>query len=525
MRVLVSDNLAPEGIEVLKNANIQVSLKTGLSPEQLAQEIKDYDGIIIRSSTKLTREIIESAKNLKVIGRAGVGLDNIDLETATKKGIIVMNTPLGNTISTAEHTIALMLALSRNVPQADISIREGRWERKKFMGVELYGKVLGIVGLGRIGREVAKRALGFGMRIIAYDPYLSEESAKKLEIELVDYPSLLRNSDYISFHVPLTENTYHMFGKKELAMVKESVRIINCSRGGVIDEDALYQALSENKIAGAALDVYEKEPPQNSPLLKLKNVILSPHLGASTEEAQVNVAMEIAEQVKDALLGKAIRNAINLPSLEPEVLEEISPYLNLAEKLGLFLGQLVEGHVKAIEIKYSGEILNHNISPVTSALLKGFLTPILVESVNYVNAPLIARERGINVEEVKSTQIQNFTNMIQVQVKTNLGERKVSGTLFTRENPRIVNIDGFYVEAIPQGFMAIIYNDDKPGVIGHIGVTLGKEGINISGMTFGREEPGGKALTVLNLDAAIENKTIQELLSHQHIKDVKLIKL
>jgi D-3-phosphoglycerate dehydrogenase len=308
-------------------------------------------------------------------------------------------------------------------------------------------------------------------------------------------------------------------------MVKESVRIINCSRGGVIDEDALYQALSENKIAGAALDVYEKEPPQNSPLLKLKNVILSPHLGASTEEAQVNVAMEIADQVKDALLGKAIRNAINLPSLEPEVLEEISPYLNLAEKLGLFLGQLIQGHVKAIEIKYSGEILNHNISPVTSALLKGFLTPILVESVNYVNAPVIARERGINVEEVKSTQIQNFTNMIQVQVKTNLGERKVAGTLFTRDNPRIVNIDGFYLEAIPQGFMAIIYNDDKPGVIGHIGVTLGKEGINISGMTFGREEPGGKALTVLNLDAAIESKTIQELLSHPNIKDVKLIKL
>jgi D-3-phosphoglycerate dehydrogenase len=525
VKVLISDNLSPEGIEILKSAGFEVVVKTGLKPEELVEEIKGYDGIIIRSGTKLTSEVIQAADKLKVIGRAGVGLDNVDLGTATKKGIIVMNSPSGNTISTAEHTMALILALSRNVPQADASIREGKWERKKFKGVEIYGKILGIVGLGRIGREVAKRAMGFGMRVMAYDPYLSEETARKLETELVDYPTLLKNADYITFHVPLTENTYHMFSEKELKIVKSGVRIINCSRGGVVDENVLYKGLVENKIAGVALDVYEQEPPQDSPLFQVPNTVLTPHLGASTEEAQLNVAIEIAEQVRDALLGKAIRNAVNLPSLEPEVYEEIKPYLSLAEKIGLILGQLVDGQIKGLEIKYSGEVLNHNVNPISSALVKGFLTPILMESVNYVNAPVIAKERGIHVEEVKTTESGTFTNLIQATVITGSGKNSVSGTLFTRENPRIVEIDGYYVEAIPEGIMMIIYNMDKPGVIGHIGTTLGKKNINISGMTFGRRSPGGDAITVLNLDSEVEDDTIQELLKLGYIKSIKVIKL
>lgn len=525
MKVLVSDHLAEEGIRILREAGMEVDVKTGLKGEELAREIKGYDAIIIRSSTKLTKEILESADQLKVIGRAGVGLDNVDIETATKKGIIVMNTPLGNTISTAEHTIALMLALSRNIPQAEGSLKEGRWERKKFMGVELYGKMLGIVGLGRIGKEVAKRALSFGMKVVAYDPYLSSEQARKYEVDLVDYEYLLKNSDYITFHVPLTESTYHMFGEREIKLVKNTVRIINCSRGGVVDEEALYKALSEGRIAGAALDVYEKEPPLDSPLLKLKNVVLTPHLGASTEEAQLNVAIEIAHQVRDALLGKAIRNAVNLPSLEPEVLEEIKPYLDLAEKLGYLGSQLMDGHVTKVVVRYSGDVLSHDITPLSSALLKGFLQPMLKESVNYVNAPIMAKERGIGVEEVRSTRSQNFTNLIQLTIHTEKGENIVAGTLFTKENPRIVNIDGYYVEAIPEGYMLIIYNQDKPGVIGHIGTTLGKKGINISGMTFGRKSAGGDALTVLNLDSPIDEDIIKELLRHEYIEDVKLIKL
>lgn len=525
MKVLISDNLSPEGIEILKSAGFEVVVKTGLKPQELAEEIRGCDGIIIRSGTKLTSEIIQSADKLKVIGRAGVGLDNVDLEAATKKGIIVMNSPSGNTISTAEHTMALILALSRNIPQADASLREGKWERKKFKGVEIYGKVLGIVGLGRIGREVAKRALGFGMRVIAYDPYLSEETARKLEIELVDYPELLASADYITFHVPLTEGTYHMFSEKELEMVRSGVRIINCSRGGVVDENALCKGLTENKIVGVALDVYEQEPPEESVLFKMPNTVFTPHLGASTEEAQLNVAIEIAEQVRDALLGKAIRNAVNLPSLEPEVYEEIKPYLFLAEKIGLILGQLLDGQIKSLKIKYSGEILAHDISPISSALVKGFLTPILMESVNYVNAPIIARERGINVEEVKTTESGNFTNLIQVTVSSGKRENSVSGTLFTRKNPRIVEIDGYYVEAIPEGIMMIIYNMDKPGVIGYIGTTLGKRGINISGMTFGRRSLGGDAITVLNLDSEVDSETIEELLKLEHIKTIKVIKL
>lgn len=525
MKVLITDPLAEEGIKILKDAGFEILLKPGLNEQELKREIKDVDALIVRSGTKVTAEIIAQADNLKIIGRAGVGLDNVDVEAATRKGIIVMNTPFGNTISTAEHTMALILALSRNIPQADNSLREKRWERKKFMGLELYGKVLGIVGLGKIGSEVAKRASGFGMKIIAYDPYLSLEKAKKLEVELIDYEKLLRESDFITFHVPLTNNTRHMFSKKELEKVKDGVRIVNCSRGGVVDEEALYQGLISGKIAGAALDVYEKEPPFESKLLEFKNVVLTPHLGASTEEAQINVAIDIAKQLSDALLGHGIRNAVNVPSVEPEVLEEIGPYLDLAEKLGSIQGQLLKGHISQVRIKYSGEVLDHDVKPITISLLKGLLTPILQTTVNYVNAPRVAKERGINVEEIKSAGFSNYRNLIYCEVETEKDKKVVAGTLFTRDNPRVVIIDNFYVEAIPYGYMLIVSNLDKPGVIGHIGMVLGKRGVNIAGMSFGRESPGGNAITVLNLDSEIDADIISEIISCKYISDVKLIKL
>ncbi|MDP8216475.1 MAG: phosphoglycerate dehydrogenase [Candidatus Kaelpia imicola] len=525
VKVLVGDNIAQDGIDILTKAGIEVTKKTGLSEEELVKEIKGYDGIIIRSGTKVKSSIIDAADSLKVIGRAGVGLDNVDVDAATKKGVIVMNTPLGNTISTAEHTMAVILALARNIPQANLSMKENKWERKKFMGKELYGKILGVVGLGRIGREVAKRAIGFGMKVLTFDPYISEDIAFKIEVELVEHNELLKRSDYITFHIPLSDNTYHMLSDKELKMIKNTAYIINCSRGGVVDEEALHRALSEKKIAGAALDVYENEPPESSPLLELDNIILTPHLGASTEEAQLNVAVEVAEQVRDALINNVIRNAVNMPSIEPETAEVLKPYFNLSEKLGSLLGQLVEGNVKKVEIKYSGDILEHDTTPLSSAVLKGFFSPILAESVNYVNALVIAKEREISVEEVKSSKVHNFSNLIQVIVETNKERKEVAGTLFSNNNPKIVNIDGYYLEAPPVGNMLVIYNEDKPGVIGHIGTIFGRNNANISGMTFGREEPGGNALMVLNLDIAVDATVIKELLDFKYIRVVKGIKL
>ncbi len=525
LKVLVGDNIAQDGIDILTEAGIEVTKKIGLNEEELIKEIKGYDGIIIRSGTKVKASIVEASDKLKVIGRAGVGLDNVDVDAATKKGIIVMNTPLGNTISTAEHTMAVILALARNIPQANLSMKENKWERKKFMGKELYGKVIGVVGLGRIGREVAKRSIEFGMKVLTFDPYISEEIASKIEVELVEYDELLKRSDYITFHIPLSDNTYHMLSDKELKVVKNTSYIVNCSRGGVVDEEALYRALSDKSIAGAALDVYENEPPDNSPLLNLDNIVLTPHLGASTEEAQLNVAVEVAEQVRDALVNNIVRNAVNMPSIEPETAEILKPYFNLSEKLGSLLGQLVEGNVKKIEIKYSGDILKHDITPLSSAVLKGFFSPILAESVNYVNALVIAKERQIGVEEIKSSKVHNFSNLIQVIVETNKERKEVSGTLFSNNNPKIVNIDGFYLEAPPVGNMLIIYNEDKPGVIGHIGTIFGKNNANISGMTFGRQDPGGNALMVLNLDIAVDANVVKELLDFKYIRVVKGIKL
>jgi D-3-phosphoglycerate dehydrogenase len=526
-KILVSDPLAEEGIKILEKENdFKVDIKPKLPPEELKKIIKDYDALIVRSETKVTQDIISNAEKLKIIGRAGVGLDNVDVDAASKKGIIVMNAPAGNTISTAEHTISLMLALSRNIPQAYMSMREGKWDRKKFMGTELYNKTLGVVGLGRIGTEVAKRALSFKMKVLGYDPYLSEERAKKTDIELVDLKTLLKQSDYITVHTPLTDETKHIIGKEEFKIMKAGARIINCARGGIIDEKALDEALESGKVAGAALDVYEKEPPPpDSSLLKRDNVVTTPHLGASTEEAQVNVSVDIAESVRDAMLDKGIRNAVNVPSVDSETLKNLKPYLNLAEKIGLLQFQLTEGNVFKVKVKYIGDVIEYDVTPITMAIVKGLLSPILQETINYMNALLIAKTRGIEVAESKTSEIIDFANAIAVTVETNKGKNLVMGSLFTKTDPRIIRINNFYVDLVPRGHMIYISNKDLPGVVGSIGTILGKNNINIAGMTFGRITPGGDAITVLNIDSKPGPEIIRELSKTKNINDVRVMKL
>lgn len=527
MKVLVSDSLSEEGLKLLKKEkNITFDVKTKLSEKELVGIIGDYDALIIRSSTKVTKNVINAATKLKVVGRAGVGVDNIDVNAASKKGVIVMNTPGGNTISTAEHTMSMILALSRNIPQSFASLKNAKWERNKFLGVELLGKTLGIIGLGRIGAEVAKRSASFGMKIVANDPFLAIDKVKSFEVELVDFDTLLAKSDYITVHVPLTDKTKHLISKKEFGMMKKGVRILNCARGGIIDEKALYNAIVDGKVAGAALDVFEEEPPVNNPLLELDNVIATPHLGAATEEAQVNVAVDIVQQVIDTLNGKAVKNAINIPSTDPELLKALKPYIALAEKVGALQAQLIQGHISKVNITYSGDIASHNLESVTLAVIKGMLEPTVgKEKVNYVNASFIAKERGINVVESKSSYVEDYANLISVKVEGGKQSMEISATLFTQTDPRIVKIDGFHVDAIPQGYMLVIWNKDAPGIVGQIGTILGAKKINIAGMTFGRESARGKAITVLNVDSAISPAVLKSIKSAKNIWDAKLIKL
>ncbi len=527
MKILISDSLSEEGINILKQEKtFQVDVHTKLTPEQLLNCAGEYIALIVRSSTKVTKEVISAGKNLKYIGRAGVGVDNIDVDAATKKGIVVINTPGGNTISTAEHTFSMMLALSRNIPQANISLKSGVWDRKKWMGVELQGKTIGIIGLGRIGTEVAKRASVFGMRVLAYDPFISLDKASKMDIELVQLNTLLDKADYITVHVPLTEETKYIIGAKELSITKKGVRIINCARGGIIDETALAEAIKSKQVAGAAFDVYEKEPPQKEhPFYSLENVIMTPHLGASTEEAQAAVAVEIAYLIKDALTGKGIKNAVNIPSLGIEAMKGLEPYLYLAEKIGLIQAQILTGYVSEVSIVYSGDVSLLDVGMVSRAAIKGFLTPVVGSSVNYVNAMIIAQERDLKIVESKSTTFSDFANLISVCVQTDKVENTVAGTLFTKKNPRIVKINQFYVDVSPSGNMLLIDNIDVPGIVGSVGSILGKNNINIAGMTFGREKPGGKAITVLNIDSAVPDNILEQIKNSKNITGVKLIKL
>lgn len=528
MKVLVSDPLEEQGIEILrKEKSIEVDVKTKLPPEELAKIIGEYDALVVRSSTKVTNEIIAQASNLKVVGRAGVGVDNVDLPAATKRGIIVMNTPEGNTISAAELTVSLLLSLTRNVVAANISLRSGEWKRNLFVGAEVYGKTLGVVGFGRIGREVAKRAIGFGMKILAYDPFLSKDAVKQPEIELVnDLKKVISESDYLTFHVPLTEETRHLIDKDEFAMMKKGVRIINVARGGVVNEKALYEAIQSGHVKGAALDVFEKEPPDPAdPLLKLPQVVATPHLGASTEEAQTNVAIAVCEQVLDALMNRGIRNAVNLPSLDAETYKVMEPWINLCEKLGLFHTQLFERDVKEVEIQYSGEMTNYPLASLTIAVLKGLLSPISGDLVNFVNAPAFAKERGIVVKESKTSEVEDFANAISVTVKTSQGANTILGTLFGNKDPRIVRVNRYYMDAMPRGYMLVVTNEDKPGTVGSVGTLLGEKGINIAEMSLGRDKEGAHAMTVINTDQAISPVILKELKSLKHVIDAKLVKL
>jgi len=525
-KILVSDSLSTEGLTILKSSkDFIVDVKTGLKPAELKSIIAEYDALLVRSATKVTAEIIEAGTKLKIIGRAGVGLDNVDLKVATAKGIIVMNTPAGNTISTAEHTMSLILSLSRSIPQADQSMKKNEWRRKDFMGVELYNKTIGIVGLGRIGMEVAKRCLSFGMRVKAYDPFLSKEVADQNGVELVKLEEIYRQADYITVHVPLTEETTGMISDKQFEMMKPGVRVINCARGGIIDEAALVRALASKKIAGAALDVYVEEPPKDSKLTQFSNVVLTPHLGASTEEAQVNVAIEIAHQVNDALLGKGIRNAANYPSVDPETYHVLQPYINLCEKLGNFTSQISQGALNEVNITYSGDISKHDTAPLTMALMKGLLSPVLQDTVNFINSLSLAKERGIRVTESKSMQSEEFVTLVSLEIKTHKETHRIAGTLFTKTEPRIVKIDEFYVEAIPMGCMLILQNWDKPGLIGSLGMVMGEYNINIAAMSFGREKQGGRALTVLNVDSCVTGEVLEKVKALPHILSVKAVQL
>ncbi len=526
-KILVSDPLSEEGLKILKEVKeFQVDVKTDHKPDTLRQAIKEYDALIVRSATKVTKDIIDASERLKVIGRAGVGLDNVDLAAATQKGVIVMNTPTGNTVSTAEHTMSMILALSRNIPQANASTKKGEWKRSKFMGVEVYGKVLGIIGLGRIGTELAKRALSFGMRVVAFDPFLSRQVAESIGVEVAELNDVLARADYLTVHTPLTDETMHMISGAQFAIMKMGVRVINCARGGIIDEQALIKALKEGKVAGAAVDVFEKEPvAADHELLGCDNVIVTPHLGASTEEAQVNVAIEVAEIVRDALLGKGIRNAANYPCVEAEVCSFLQPYTALGEKMGVFAGQLIEGRYQEVNITYSGDITQYDLGVVTMALLKGVLSPILKETVNFINAATLAKERGIKVRESKSSKEEEYVTLVQLEVATDKEKRRICGTLSPNKQPRIVKIDDFYVEISPVGNLVVIQNWDRPGIIGNLGTILGAQGINIAAMTFGREKPGGKAFTVLNVDSNVGQDVLEKIRGTENILAVKAMKI
>jgi len=525
MKVLITDPLAEEGIERLRcEEGFEVREKAGLKEEELINLIADYHALIIRSGTKVTRRIIEAAQNLKVIGRAGTGVDNIDIESATKKGIVVMNAPGGNTISAAEHTVSMMLALSRNIPQANASLKRGEWDRKKFMGTEVYGKTLGIIGLGRIGREVARRARGLKMRVVAYDPFISKEKAEGMGVRLLSLEELLPQVDFLSIHTPLTSQTRGLIGEREISLMKRGVRIINCARGGIIQEDALYQALKAGKIKGAALDVFEKGKPFDSPLLKLDSVIITPHLGASTEEAQKRVAMDIATQVIDFLKYGRVRNAVNFPVIPSQIQEKITPYLSLAERMGNLEAQLVEGHPIQVEVIYRGELALFEVAPLTRALIKGMLSFVLPE-VNFVNAPILARERGIKVVETKTLEAEDFTNLISVKLLTDKEERRIDGTVFEEKAPHIVRIDDYSLDFVPQGNFLICANVDRPGVVGKIGTVLGNYQVNISGLRMGRKTPGGKNVSVYSLDDSPPSEAIKDLLRIKEILQVKVVHL
>ena len=521
MKVLVSDNLGEDGIRMFQEAaGIDVDVKTGLEPDALMAIIASYDALVIRSSTKVTKDLLQAASKLKVVGRAGIGLDNVDIPEATQRGIVVMNTPTGNVVTTAEHAIAMMLSLTRNIPTGTASLRRGRWEKKKLQGREIFNKTLGIIGFGKIGAIVADRARGLRMNVIIHDPFVTPEQIQKAGFESVDLDGLYERADYITVHVPKLKNTIGMLNKAAFEKMKPGVMIVNCARGGIVDEGDLYEALESGRVAGAALDVFETEPPGKSPLVEHERVICTPHLGASTREAQTNVAVAVARQIIDFLTEGTVVNAVNMPSVTGEVLEKIGPYLTLADRMGCLQAQLVRGPIKEVVIEFCGDFKEIDLSPVSTAVLKGILTPVVKDDVNFVNAHVMAQQRGITVTETSSAESGYYVNQITVRAISTEMESVVSGTIFGKKDPRIVKIDKFRLEMIPEGHMALIQNIDKPGSIGEIGTTLGQHQINIGRMQVGQEEEGDRNIVFLTTDTPIPEDVVEKMRQLSLVKTV-----
>ncbi len=519
-KVLISDKMSPQAEAVFRDHDLEVDVRTDLSPEQLREVIGAYDALVVRSATRVDADLLEAAENLKVIGRAGIGIDNVDIPVASQKGVIVMNTPFGNTVTTAEHAIALMVSAARNVPQATASMKEEKWEKARFAGVELYQKTLGVLGTGNVGALVVERAHGLKMRVIAYDPYISQERADALGVELVDLNELYRRADVITIHTPLTKTTHHLIDDEAFDRMRSNAILVNASRGGVVDEEALDQALEEGKIRAAALDVFEEEPVHGHPLLRHDHFICTPHLGASTVEAQVNVAVQAAEQICDYLNKGIIQNAVNIPSVEEEEVPLLQPYLDLGERLGSILGQLAEGGLKQVDIEYAGEVSGFNHKPITTMILKGLLDPILPDNVNLVNAPLLAEQRNIHISETTRKQAEAFNSRVQVTLVTEKRTWTIAGTL-VHGTPRVVEMNGVQLEMVPEGRMLYTANRDEPGLIGRIGTILGEAEVNIANFMNGRDRPHGYALTFLSVDQPVPKSIIKRLAEHESILEVK----
>ncbi len=525
-KILVADTLSAAGLEVFtRHGELDVRTESGMSPEKLKAAIPEFDALVVRSSTKVTADLLDAAVNLKVIGRAGIGVDNIDVGAATLRGIVVMNTPQENSIAAAEHTISLMLALARKVPQANASLKAGRWEKSKFIGTEVFNKTLGVIGIGNIGGIVAERAAGLKMRVIAYDPHIPPQTASRKGIPLVSLDELLASSDFLTIHIPLTEETRNMIDARALKKMAPGSMLINCARGGIVNERDLHEALVSGHLGGAALDVFDVEPAVDNPLCKLENVICTPHLGASTFEAQENVAVAIAEQIVDYLLHGTMRNAVNVPSVAPELLPYINPYLTLSEKMGKFLAQISDFAIEEIVIEYQGDVVEHGVPPITSSVLKGVFTPVLGNRINIISAPAIARERGVSVREVTSRKAEDFVSLIGITVRSGDKQNYVAGTIFGKKEIRIVRVNNFGIEAVPVGNILFIFNYDRPGVIGNIGTMLAKHNVNIATMYLGRDMAGGRAVSLWHIDSPISKDTVDELANLPNIISVRQMEL
>lgn len=524
MKVLLASNIHPAAVEILKKS-VEVDEASGVSEEELIERISDADAVMVRSKPKLTKEVLENAKKLKVIGRAGVGVDNIDVDFATKSGVIVVNAPEASTTTVAEHAFGMILGLARKIPQAVANVKSGRWDKKKFMGIELRGKTLGVIGIGRIGSRVAEIGRAFGMEVVAYDPYISAEMAVKKGIDLMDFNELLAQSDFVTLHIPRTEKTAGLIGEKALKKMKSTAYIVSCARGGIVDETALYNALKAKTIAGAALDVFEKEPPKDSPLLSLENMITTPHLGASTQEAQENASVTTAKDVLAVLTNETPKNAVNIPVIAPETMKRLNPYLKLSEDIGRLSIQLSSGGVKGIDVVYCGELREvEELSLLTNTILKSVLSPILLNTINIVNSEIIAKDRGIKVVQGKSEDAEDFASMIIVTIKTDSESLELKGVLFGELHPKIVGIDGYSLELVPSGNILIIRNEDRPGIIGNIATTLGHHGINIGAMQVGRKNVGESQIMALNIDQEVSEETLTSLSLIEGVMSVRMTK-